>query len=52
MKSNNIISLSFKNSNADLQIYQWLLQKSSYSGYIKDLLKREMEKEQIENAKR
>ena len=46
------VTISFKNSNADLQIYQWLLQKSSYSGYIKDLLKREMEKEQIENAKR
>ena len=52
MKKSNIISVSFKNSIADLQIYQWLLQKSSYSGYIKDLLKREMEKEKLENAKR
>lgn len=47
-----IISLSFKKSDADLKIYQWLLQKSSYSGYIKDLLKREMEKEILENGKR
>ena len=52
MKKSNIISVSFKNSIADLQIYQWLLQKSSYSGYIKDLLKREMEKEKLENGKR
>ena len=47
-----VISVSFKNSDADLQIYQWLLQKSSYSGYIKDLLKKEMEKENLENGKR
>lgn len=46
------VTISFKNSNADLQIYSWLLQKSSYSGYIKDLLRKEIEKESLENGKR
>ena len=46
------VTISFKNSNADLQIYSWLLQKSSYSGYIKDLLRKEMERENEENGKR
>ena len=46
------VTISFKNSNADLQIYSWLLQKSSYSGYIKDLLRKEIEKEKLEDVKR
>ena len=52
MKSNIIISLSFKRTDSDMEIYQFLSQKSSYSGYIKDLIKKEMEKEKLENGKR
>lgn len=39
------ITVSFKNTDAELQIYNFLLQKSSFSGYIKDVIKKEMEKE-------
>ena len=47
-----IISVSFKNSDAEFKLYNWLTTKSGYSAYIKDLLKREMEKEILENGKR
>ena len=47
------ITISFKKSNeTEIELYNFLLQKSSYSGYIKDLLKIMMEKEQRENGKR
>lgn len=46
------ITLSFKNTNStEVEMYNWLLQKSSYSGFVKDILKKEMEKENKENAK-
>ena len=46
------ITISFKNTNTtDVEMYQWLLQKSSYSGFVKDILKKEMEKENKENVK-
>ena len=47
------ITLSFKNTNStEVEMYNWLLQKSSYSGFVKDILKKEMEKENKENGKR
>lgn len=45
------ITVSFKNSDSEFQLYSWLTQKSGYSAFIKDLLKKEMEKEN-ENGKR
>ena len=46
------ITLSFKNTNStEVEMYNWLLQKSSYSGFVKDILKKEMEMENKENAK-
>lgn len=44
------ITVSFKNNDEEFLIYQWLMSKSAKAGYIKDLLKREMEKEN-ENVK-
>lgn len=44
------ITVSFKNNSEEFEIYQWLMNKSAKAGYIKDLLKREMEKE-IKNGK-
>lgn len=40
------VTISFKNtSQEEVKLYKWLTEKSSYSGYLKDLLKREMKKE-------
>ena len=47
-----VISVSFKNSYSEFKLYNWLTTKSGYSAYIKDLLKREMEKEKLEDVKR
>lgn len=41
-----VIHLSFKKNNElDMKLYNWLQNKSSKSGFIKDILKQEMEKE-------
>lgn len=39
------ITVSFKNTADEIELYAWLTEKSSYSGYLKDILKREMKKE-------
>ena len=46
------ITISFKNSNVtEIELYKWLSEKSSYSGFVKDELKKIMEKEKRENGK-
>ena len=47
------ITISFKSSNeAEVELYQWLLQRSCMSGFVKDELKKIMKKEKLENGKR
>lgn len=45
------ITVSFKNNPEEFKVYQWLMNKSAKAGYIKDLLKREMERE-IKNVQK
>lgn len=39
------ITVSFKNNEEEFILFNWINKKSAKAGYIKDLLKREMEKE-------
>ena len=41
----NIITISFKNTVEDIKLYSWVIKKSSLSGFIKDILRKEYEKE-------
>ena len=41
----NIITISFKNTIEDIKLYSWIISKSSLSGFIKDILRREYENE-------
>ena len=41
----NIITISFKNTVEDIKLYSWVIKKSSLSGFIKDVLRKEYEKE-------
>lgn len=43
MKSGNIkpIALSFKNNVEEKELYEWIIAHSNFSGFIKDVLKRE-----------
>ena len=41
----NIITISFKNTVEDIKLYSWIISKSSLSGFIKDILRREYENE-------
>ena len=41
----NIITISFKNTIEDIKLYSWIISKSSLSGFIKDILRKEYEKE-------
>ena len=46
------ITISFKSSNeSEIELYSFLSKHSCMSGYVKDILKKEMEKENKENAK-
>lgn len=36
------ITVSFKKNEDELVLYKWILKHSGYSGFIKDILKREM----------
>lgn len=36
------ITVSFKKNEEELILYKWILEHSGYSGFIKDILKREM----------
>lgn len=39
------IGLSFKKTEEDLKLYKWIYKHSNVSGFIKDILKKEMKKE-------
>ena len=41
----NIITISFKNTVEDIKLYRWVIKKRSLSGFIKDVLRMEYEKE-------
>lgn len=45
------ISVSFKNNSEEFELYNWINSKSAKAGYIKDLLKREFDKEKRECQK-
>ncbi|NME95383.1 hypothetical protein HF847_05165 [Clostridium cochlearium] len=36
------ITVSFKKNEDELTLYKWILKHSGYSGFIKDILKKEM----------
>lgn len=36
------ITISFKRNEEDKQLYQWILSHSNFSGFIKDILRKEM----------
>ncbi|EKY26590.1 hypothetical protein [Clostridium celatum] len=42
------IAVSFKNNSEEFELYNWINNKSAKAGYIKDLLKKEFEKERAE----
>lgn len=48
----NLITISFKNTAEDIKLYAWIISKSCVSGFIKDILRKEYEKELNENEKR
>lgn len=39
------IGLSFKNNSEDKKLYEWIYTHSNVSGFIKDILRREMNEE-------
>lgn len=45
MASKIVIPVSFKENVDDLKLYNWIISKSSKSGFIKDILRAEMNKE-------
>lgn len=48
----NLITISFKNTTEDIKLYAWIISKSCISGFIKDILRKEYEKELNRNEKR
>lgn len=46
MANKIVIHVSFKENIDDLKLYNWLCTKSSKSGFIKDVLRAEMQKEE------
>lgn len=44
------IGLSFKNTEEDKKLYEWIASHSNMSGFIKDILRREMRGETKEVA--
>ena len=50
MKDKLIIHVSFKTENVeDIKLYNWICSKSSKSGFIKDIMRGEMLKEEQKN---
>ncbi|MGL5190898.1 MAG: hypothetical protein ACRC7S_14750 [Cetobacterium sp.] len=45
------VTVSFKNTAEEIELYAWLIKKSSYSGYLKDLIKKEMDNEIKNNGR-
>jgi hypothetical protein len=52
MKNNTplVIPLSFKNTQEDIKLYNWIVLHSNKSGFIKDILKQFMTKELNKNS--
>lgn len=44
------IAVSFKNTPEDIELYTWIASHSNMSGFIKDILKREMNGETKESV--
>ena len=44
-KDKILIHVSFKENITDIELYNWVCSKSSKSGFIKDILRKEMQKE-------
>lgn len=44
------ITISFKKNEDELVLYKWILKHSGHSGFIKDILKREMNGETKESV--
>ncbi len=44
------IALSFKNTPEDTELYKWIISHSNRSGFIKDILKKEMKGETKETV--
>jgi uncharacterized protein YegJ (DUF2314 family) len=40
------IALSFKNNKDDIELYEWITSHSNMSGFIKDILRAAMSKEE------
>jgi hypothetical protein len=38
------VTISFKNTTEDMELYSWITKHSNLSGFIKDTLRAEMEK--------
>jgi hypothetical protein len=45
-----IIHLSFKSTQEDIELYNWIAKHSNKSGFIKDILKQTREKEINKNS--
>lgn len=45
------ITVSFKKNEDELNLYKWILNHSNYSGFIKDILRREMNGETKETIR-
>jgi hypothetical protein len=46
------INLTFKNNKEELKLYEWICKRSNKSGFIKDILQREKEKEENLNSRK
>jgi hypothetical protein len=40
--------ITYKNTKDEIELYEWVSSKSSISGFIKDLLKKEKEREELQ----
>lgn len=45
MKKIKPIGLSFKNTDEDRELYEWIIKHSNISGFVKDILRDFMNKE-------
>lgn len=43
------IGLSFKNTDEDRRLYEWIYKHSNVSGFIKDILRKEMNEKKEKN---
>lgn len=43
--------ISYKNNKEEEELFQWLNKKSGRSGFVKELLKKEKAREEMQNSK-